>query len=318
MRAVNFVQQAASSIAGTNGDGAVTMEAITGSPTFAQAGARSLRYVMEQKSTGTMESGLGSITAGVLTRAKPQVTWDGTTFKDGSGGVAVTPLQFGSAPAAGDVVIRSAPTAEDRAPVLHARSSVVIGGEPWREYPISAHLHQANGGAAVSLVAGIQYYAVYRVETAGLLTGVQFEVMGAAVNPSNVRLGLYEIGVNGMPGSLLATFNPANTSTTGIKTDTAVNTWAPAGGVYLTPGWVVIGVLADAAVQLRCGAGNLITQAPSPYGKTGAYGQGYVLSVSQPYSSGLQAAFPNAGQTWPGNGSANNLNNIWIGLKVAA
>jgi hypothetical protein len=313
MKTANFVQQTTTSIAGTSGNGAVTMTAISGYPTFTAAlgsATRTVVYVMEQTSTHQMEKGMGSVSsAGVLTRTRPQVTWDGTTFKDGSSG-AVTALAFGSTPTAGDVVIRLTPTAEQMFPALHSRS-VLSTGDSWRDYPLSMHLNASNSGQTWTMATGSQYYTLYRMDMAGLLSGIQIEVFGTAVNPSNVKLGLYEIGPDGMPGNLIVAFNTISTNTTGIKADTATATWSTGGPVWVTPGWYAVGFIADAAVPVRGSAMAAVTQYASPFGRVNGYGQGYGVLVSQAYTSGLQAAFSGTPTI-----ATNNYAGVWIGLKV--
>ena len=108
MRAANFIEETTTSIAGTNGDGAVTLSQITSRPRFSTVlGTQNttVRYVIEDTVIFKYESGIGHVSSNVLTRTKPQVTWDGTTYTD----VGTTALQFGSSPTSGNIRVRMAP-----------------------------------------------------------------------------------------------------------------------------------------------------------------------------------------------------------------
>ena len=317
MRCADFVQETTTSIAGTSGDGAITLTGIALSPRISDTlglAKRTIRYTITKTSTGQSEQGIGTAAANVLTRTRPQVTWTGTAWADGSAGV-VAPLQFGSTPTAGDVVIRLASTAEGQAPVV-ANISNSLSSDVWSIYRKSRTMNESNGGGGVALVVGRQYYFVHRVETAGLFGGVQIEVMGTAINPSNIRVGLYDSSPTGLVGDLIVTCNTLNTSTTGFKSDSATGTWSPAAPVWLTPGVYVVSLLPDSATTIRCSPGAANAPLPvSPFGVVDLYGWSYGLYVAQSYASGLQASFSGAA-TYITNNGAPTLSNPWIGLKI--
>jgi len=313
MRKADYIQETTTSIAGTNGDGAVTLTAVTNKPRISTAfgtSNRFVRYVIEKPASSMYEEGIGQVSSNVLTRTRPQVTWDGSTWKDGNSG-SVTALAFGSSPTSGDVIIRLAPTAEDTAPTIPAFQSSLSGDANWRDYRISGHIPWDNSGAGHTLTANREYYAAYRHETAGLLSGIQMEVT-TAVAGSTIALALYDFGNNGLPGAKIADFTGFTTATTGIKTDTATGSWSPAGGIWLTPGWYAMGFIASHAIAIRCGTSRM--QGQSPFGRYNSYGWADVV-----YAAG-------SGTTMPASPSPTTMldpgtstgTRPWIGLKVVA
>lgn len=316
MRAADFVQETTTSIAGTAGNGAVTLTAITGLPRFSSALGSSktnVRYVIEDTVNNKFEQGIGSVAANVLTRTRPQVTWDGTTWKDASSSAVA--LAFGSTPTAGNVVVRMAPTAEAAASAAPAFQSSV-GGSAWRDYQISEHIKLDNSGSAAGLTANTQYFCIYKQTTAGWFSGIQLEVM-TAVTSSHLLVGLYDFGSDGLPGNLLVTCNIIDSSTTGVKTDTAISTWTPTNGIWLTPGWYCVALLSDAAIGVRAAPGQNGNNR-SPFGNL-ANGYGYSMgcSVAQSYASGLQPTISGS-VSLAFSGGGNYYSSAHIGLKVVA
>lgn len=317
MRSANFIQETTTSIAGTSGDGAVTTTAISLSPRVSDAlgtGKRWVRYVIEKISTGQREEGLGTFTSNVLTRTRPQVTWTGSAWADGRSGT-VTALQFGSTPTAGDVVIRLAATAEGQAPVTNARQSTVAGDSTWRDYPISSVIVFSSNGTQGTMSADTEYYHAIKVEAAGLLNGIQFNVSASA--GTGMKCALYDLGYDGLPGEKIVSFTGFSTTSTGVKTDTATGSWSPALPVWLVPGWYVIGFISDGAVGITGYSGNSAC-GQTPFGRKNGYGYSSTFSIgSKSYTTGLPSSPSMTGATMldPG-GTA--LAAPWIGLKVVA
>lgn len=310
MRAANFVEETTTSIAGTGGNGAVTLTAVTGRPRFSTVfgtQATTVRYVIEDTTNGKFETGVGVVSANVLTRTRPQVTWDGTTYDDST----PSPLAFGSAPASGNVRVRISATAESQGVVIPGANRS-IGGDSWRDYQITNSVGWDNNGGGASLGANVEYYTCYENAAAGLLDGIQFDVVTGA--SGSMKLALYSVGANGLPASKIVDFNVANVATTGLKTDTATGTWGPAGGVWLPPGWYYIGFIASAACSIRgfSSGGSWSIKKKTPLGREGGYGWGNTVSASGSYSSGLPAS-PSPGSII---GAGNALSVPWIGLRV--
>lgn len=287
MRAANFVEETTTSIAGTSGNGAVTLTAIASTPRFSTVfgtGATTIRYVIEDTVGKKFETGIGSVASNVLTRSRPQVTWDGTTYDDS----APSPIAFGSTPTSGDIKIRLSQTAENSLNALPGINLTIAGGDPdWQFYRPSAN-NWINSLTGRTLVANREYYHAYRLDHAGLLSGVQFQVT-TLVAASNMKLALYGVGTNGFPSNKLLDFNTADTSTTGLKTDAATGTWSPAGPIWLTPGWYYIGYIPSHAIAINGSGGSNFLHAPSPVGRQNNYGWTDTCFASGNYATGLPA-----------------------------
>lgn len=312
MRSANYVEETTTSIAGTSGDGAVTLTAVTNIPRFSTVfgtQATTMRYVIEDTVNKKFETGIGSVASNVLTRTLPQITWDGTTYDDS----APSALQFGSSPTSGNIKIRMSAVAESQAANVPARQSTITGDTTWRDYPMSAVCGQTNSGTGNALTADREYYSVYKLETSGLLSGIQFDCT-TGVASSNMKIALYACGSNGLPGAKIVDFTTTSTASTAVKTDTATGSWTPAGPVWLTPGWYYIGFINSHTAAIR-GFGGISSNAkPTPLGRQSSYGYGETIYVAGSYSTGLPA---NPSPTTM-LGSSNTLSSPWFGLKVVA
>lgn len=313
MRSANFVSETTTNIAGTSGNGAVTLTQITSTPRFSTVfGTQdtTVRYVIEDTVNKKFESGIGSVASNVLTRTRPQITWDGSTWDDST----PSPIAFGSTPTSGDVVVRISALAESTAATIPGANSTITGDANWRDYPITNSVVWDNGGAGEVLTADREYYTCHRLDAGGLLSGVQFEVNTAQAS-SNLKLALYACGHNGLPGSKIVDFNVIATTSTGVKTDTTTGTWSPAGPVWLSPGWYYIGFISGHAIAIRgfsSGTGDIAGR--TPLGRHSGYGWGNTVWVAGSYSTGLPSSPSPATMI----SASNNLSVPWIGLKVVA
>lgn len=310
MRSANYVEETTTSIAGTSGDGAITLTAITGIPRFSTVfgtQATTIRYVIEDTVNKKFETGVGSVASNVLTRTRPQTTWDGTTYDDD----APTALQFGATPTSGNVKIRISATAENTQNPMPQPQNVVAG-DSWRDYPFCASLATNTGnGSGLALTASREYYLAYKLDRAGVLKGFQFEVTTAVAG--TVKAALYSCGHDGFPSSKIVDFVATSCGTTGIKTDTATGSWSPSTPPYLTAGWYYIGFVCDVAASIRTnGAGNT-AGAPTPLGRKDAYGYGHVVFVAGNHATGMPSVASLSGGTVLGNGA---VSLFWMGLRV--
>ena len=311
MRSANFVEETTTSIAGTGGNGAVTLTAVTGRPRFSTVfgtQATDIRYVIEDTTNGKFEVGIGSVASNVLTRTRPQVTWDGTTYDDST----PSAYAFGSTPASGDVRVRLAATAESAAPIVPGVNTTLSTTDDFlRDYPITGSANGFPSGSSEVATASREYYSIYRLDVAGQLQGIGLDVV-TSVASSSIKLALYPVKPNGLPGQKLLDFNTIPSATTGQKSDTATSTWTPAGPMWLTPGWYYIGWICEGAISLRGNGVNALALPRGPLGRQSSYGQGNTVYVAGNYASGLPAApAPTAFV-----GSSNNLSVPYIGLKV--
>jgi hypothetical protein len=315
MSASDFIEETTTSIAGTNGDGAVTLAQITSIPRFSSAwgtGRRNVRYVIESSAGGTykFERGSGYVESNVLTRSRPEITWNGSTFGDN----APAALAFGSTPTSGDIKVRIAPAVADAAPAMPGVNTTLAGDTTWRDYPIGSQAPWVTSGSSGTITADTEYYALHKLEMGGVLTGLRIDVMTAVA--SGFKWGLYEVGRDGLPGPCIVIGNALDTSTTGTKTDTTVGTWSPgAGGVYLAPGWYYKGFISNGAIAIRGVAGSLNTYR-TPLGRRNTYGDGLTVArTGGSYATGLSTGTPSAPTSILDHG-ATSLGNPWIGLKV--
>lgn len=312
MRAADYVEETTTSIAGTSGDGAVTLTAITNVPRFSTVfgtQATTIRYVIEDTVNKKFEQGIGYVSSNVLTRTRPQVTWDGSTWDDSTPAA----LQFGSSPTSGNIKIRMAALAESLAPVISGVNSSISGDANWRDYPINNASFHGSAGTGSALTADREYYALYRLDAAGLLNGAQFNCTGAVAS-SNLKWALYPMGHDGLPGKKIVDFVTTSTAATGYKTDTATASWSPAGPVWLNAGWYYIGYISGHAITIE-GASSAIGSGilkRTPLGRQGGYGMGNSIYVAGSYTTGLPAT-PAPTTMIAANSSQSNP---WFGLKV--
>ena len=310
MRSANYVEETTTSIAGTSGDGAITLTAVTNVPRFSTVfgtQATTIRYVIEDTVNKKFETGVGSVASNVLTRTLPQVTWDGTTYDDST----PTALQFGSSPTSGNIKVRLSATAESQSPNIFGTNTTLAGDSNWRNYPISNEMPWGSNGSGSTLTVNREYYLPYLLTQPGSLNGVQLEVT-TAVAGANIKSALYSAGTGGLPTSKIVDFNVLSGATTGFKTDTTTGTWSPSGAVYLPAGWYYFAFITDQAIALRAGATNYRTSR-NPLGRADAYGYAACAYASGNYTTGL----PLTGAPSSLLGQATN-STFWVGLKVAS
>lgn len=313
MRSANYVEMTTTSITSA-GAGAVTCTQITSLPTFTTVfGSQStdVRYFIEDTVNKTFETGIGKVAANVLTRTRPQVTWNGTTWDDST----PSPLVFAGSgsPSSGNIKIRLCALSEISVAAVPNRQNTIAGDATWYQYPLSDHIpHSGTGGSSATLVADREYYSPYKIPNGGLLTGAQFGC-DASIASSNLKWALYSIGYDGFPGQKIVDFVTTSTASTGIKTDTATGSWTPAGPVWLTPGWYYIGFVCSHAIGVKCGGSGVSFISGSPLGKGSAYGTAPWVYVAGSYASGMPA-IPSLGSA--GLGDAGVKSEFWLGLKV--
>lgn len=315
MRSADYVVETTTSIAGTLGNGAITLAAVTSRPRVSSVltATTTARYVIEDTINKKMEIGIGDFVSNVLTRSKVLATWDGTTYVNTG---TVSPLQFGSTPTSGNVLIRLAATAEAMGAVMDGRNTTVTGDSNWRDYPFSSH-YQSTGGPGVgsNMVAGNEYYSCYKLENSGILSGFQLQVT-TAVAASNLKLALFDFGSNGLPNRKIVDFVSQTPVTTGIKTDTAIVSWTPSNSIFLTNTWYAIGSIADSAIALGgCSIGTN-TVGATPFGRKNAYGYGNTVYVAGNFTTGLPVIANLTGGSMADPATATHLSAPFFGLKI--
>ncbi len=309
MLEADFVEETTTSIA-SSGAGAITLTAITNKMRISTAfgtAAVNVPYFVYQVSTGKWERGMGNAASNVLTRTKPTATWDGSTYNT----LAPSALTFTGSPTAGDILIRLAASSNFRGFSVPARQTTVAGDANWRDYPIGGDIQFGTNGASNTLTAAREYYMPYLLNTSGLLSGIQFEVM-TLIAASNIKMALYNCGSDGLPGSKILDF--VTTATTGIKTDTASASWSPAGKRYLVPGWYYVGFLPSHAIAIRGSTSDDGHKSVNPLGRADGYGYAGTVYIAGTYATGLPAT-PSLG-----SGTLSSIGATpgkpWFGLKV--
>lgn len=108
--------------------------------------------------------------------------------------------------------------------------------------------------------------------------------VGTADSGKGVKLGIYDMGTDGLPNNLVWSGAALDLSSTGLKQNTGIAQTLPVG-------WFYLALLSDSSsAQLYCGARSatrshgIISGAGNPVG--------YFYKTSQPYASGLPDPFP--------------------------
>lgn len=311
MSLASFVEETTTSIAGSSGDGAVTLTALSNTPRFSTVFGTSTRlveYVIHDSTTGKLERGLGTVASNVLTRSVPLETWDGTTYDN----TVPSAIQFGSSPSSGNVRIRMAPSVDMSVRNPHAMrratSNVPFASGSYQYDPSGHWAFTANQASSAALAATTEYYAPFYIPQKGRLVGFGINIPASAVATAKVKMGLYEVGTDGLPGPCITRSNEIDISTTGLKTDETAGTWGGNAGP-LTPGvgWFYVGWQFDIAnvVMGRFGPSTQIMQTPA--GLRDGYGPVNTLTktAENSYATGLPTGTPSGSYTIVSSGATN-------------
>jgi len=322
--ALDYIEMTTTSIAGTSGDGAVTCVAQGDYPTTNDAfgtGSRLIEYVIEDAASGKFERGIGIVANNVLTRTIPRVTWNGTTYD------STTPsaLQFGATPSTGDVRIRIAPSPDTayRAPPARREgtgSARFSSGSNvyWR----TADFQAINaGGATGTFTTATEYYECYYNDAPSRLIGFGVSV-NTSVGGSTMKMGIYEVGTDGLPGPALALSNAMSTASTGLVVDETTGTWGVnAAPIYLNAGWYYIGWMFSAAgvALLKYPVSTAGFQSMRPPLGENSNNYGITRSLSKTaensYSTGLPSGTPTGSYTIVAANSNQSGVALLLGLK---
>lgn len=256
---VDFVEETTTSIAGTSGDGAVTLTALqTTAPGRARfsnvlgtSTARLVRYTIEDitASAGKFEKGIGSVNNNVLTRTSPRETWDGSTYKT----TGATALQFGSSPTSGNIRVRCSPQSSSLLSSIPFYISS-LGDDP-------GILPQYISGSSATQIAystSTQYFFPYYWTGDGSITQAAVYCSTSSAN-THIQCAIYEIGSDGLPGRMLLQFNSMSLASSGVWVkDTTTGTWGGdlASQLWLPPGWYWLSWEVDSASPKVSGCVN--------------------------------------------------------------
>lgn len=300
----DFVEMSASAIASA-GAGDVTMAQIAGAqmggsytsgarPKFSTVfgtTARAVKYVIEDITTGAYERGIGYVNASgtdILTRAVVRETWTGS----GLVRVGATPLAFTAS--AQNVRVRIAPQSDDSTPAIPQIASV------WGTSSglISGHYCHWNVSQTNTPTSAWETYMPYLWQGTAEIDQIGVKVT-TAVASAGVKLGIYTMRPDGMPGVCVAhtNNNPLSCAATGFVSASMAAS-SPGANVRLAPGWYWIGYVAS--------SNSIAFASPHPY---------YQLQSPAGFVSGVQntAIYRNSGSYatgLPADASGGNSFNI--------
>jgi hypothetical protein len=250
MRA-DYIEETTTSIAGTGGNGAVTLTQITGLPRFSTAfgtSARFVEYAIEDTVNLYFERGLGNVSSNVLTRTQPRVTWNGTTYDDTS----PSALAFGSSPASGNIKIRMAPMADSAVPPPAWHTSSLTGSA----YDLGLTCGDIVGGPDSSRGFGLDSETWFPFLWLGTREIDQFALRAPSSNTGrSVKFCLSEVNSSKLPGRKLLDFGAISFNTSGTKTVSS-GSFSPSGDAKLPVGHYYIGMIADGSVDVNCVENN--------------------------------------------------------------
>lgn len=280
----------------TGGTGALTLTAVTGYPVWADvlgtSGVRLVQYTITQFTTtaqtviAKFEIGWGDLDLStlILTRRKVVATWDGTSY------VTAAPTALSFVTTAGLVTVTCDPTAE--LPPLAVPAANISLGDGLGN--LTSHNTTAN--TIYTPTAGTEYYVPYLHHQTGEIVAAGLYVTTATAG--GAKLGMYEVGTDGLPGQRLVDLTAGavvDTGTLGARTTTV----SPA---YLAPGWYYAAVLFSVAAPVR---GNGPITRFSPLGMANTAGRGNNrCSFTGSYATGLPAT--RAGSAVTANGAVSS------------
>jgi len=293
MSRASWIEETTSSIAGTNGDGAVTLVAIANVPRASSVwgtGARIVDYTIEKFSNGFMEEGIGTVAGNVLTRTRPRATWNGTTYDDTSPDA----LQFGASPTLGDVKVRLAPQANEFIPAPRSIQTTV-GSDVYLGYQLPGQTTSSgNPQTGETLSVTTEYYMPYLCLTRGHIDGFMTDVAVAAAGV-NLKPALYEVGHTGLPGPCITQFNSISVGTTGRKFDTVPGTWAVnPGPLRVSIDWYYLGWMVSGGGSALLNFGSSENTFYPPTSRRGGYGFGQLMSkvAENSFATGMPSGTP--------------------------
>lgn len=242
MRA-DYVEETTTSIAGTSGDGAVTLTQITGLPRFSTVlgtSARVVEYIIEDTVNLYFEKGYGSVSSNVLTRTQPRVTWNGTTYDDTS----PSALQFGSSPTSGNIRIRMGALSDSFESAVMTYTSFSGG------FDLGLICGDITGGAPNSGGFGLNSENWFPYLWRGVNPIDQFAVTAPVSNTGrSVKWALAEVTSSSLPGRILIQFGAISYNTSGVKTVSS-SSFTPSGDIKLPIGHYYMGFVCDGAVDI--------------------------------------------------------------------
>lgn len=323
MRA-DYLEMSVTSIAGTNGNGAVTMSRITNTPTFDESFntsslTRTVEYVIEDTSRLCFERGIGTVTGNVLTRGSPKTTWDQTTLNQNN----PTAFAFLASGSVGNIRVRCSPTMASAASTF---PGVMQGSSPVNinlGHITTAHIVTNAIQVGTTVVTGTEYYLPYLWEGNGAITSLGVWLVTAQTGGA-IKVGIYECGADGTPSNCITHCNSspislaAGSGTLITSAITTANGWSVE-SPNLAPGWYYIGFVATATTTFPS-LGHHAISSPmrmSPVGWGANYGTNQLLTAtaSVNYATGLPTGAPSRTFIITQGNTSTSGRHYWFGLK---
>jgi len=323
MRA-DYLEMSVTSIAGTNGNGAVTMSRITNTPTFDESFntsslTRTVEYVIEDTSRLCFERGIGTVTGNVLTRGSPKTTWDQTTLNQNN----PTAFAFLASGSAGNIRVRCSPTMASAAPTY---PGVMQGVSPVNlnlGHHTSAHISMNAIQSSTTVVTGTEYYLPYLWEGNGAITSFAIWLQTAQTGAA-VKVGIYETQTDGTPGNCITHCNAGAISLSSgsgalvTSAITTANNWSVE-SPNIAPGWYYIGLVFTATTTFPTighhAIGSMVRMSPIGWGANYGAAQVLLATASVNYATGLPTGIPGRTYLITNSQTSTSGRQYLVGLK---
>lgn len=222
----------------TTGTGNLTLTSVTNYPSFADfpqyaAGAKFAYVILKDSDSTPIEEGWGYLSSGQLVREKVLNTYSGGVLTT----VGATPVSL----SAGTYKVICASTAESIPETSKSLNKNASLG--FQKFLYSSHhtVHNASS-TGYTMTANRLIFVPFELKAAIELDALGIRV-GTGVSSTNIRLGIYDVGVDGHPSILLAETGSLATATSSVDvTGTLSN-----GTIKLNPGWYYTACVSNGA-----------------------------------------------------------------------
>ena len=221
--------------------------------------------------------------------------------------------------------IRIAPLSDEFMTVAPGLNNT-IGTDAFKSWQFTPQVANNSNGTNLSARALLtEYYFPYYLMSRGAVGGFAFYIGVAGTAGNGVKMGLYGVGNDGLPGNCITQANALAVNATGLITDTTPGTWAvTAGPIRLRPAWYYIGLMTNDTTWLPTGTTyGSIGSATGLYpiaGRANGYGWswGFKKTSDNTYATGLPTGKPNSG-TNPYTQLASSAGDgcPWVFLKLS-
>lgn len=236
----------------TTGTGNLTLASVSGFPQFndcfVYTNARRFEYEILDSNGAPVENGVGYLSAAnTLVREKIVATYDSGVYDD-------TAPAAVSLPAGTKTVICGKGMATGHIGAANIDSAST--GSPRRAAFDPFINFTTLSSSGFTMVANRLHLHPFYLAEAIECSGMQVRV-GTGVASSSLRLGLYALGSNGSPQTLLGETSALASATSSVDVSGSF-----AASIRLSPGWYCCGIVSDAAIVIgtansTCGASYL-------------------------------------------------------------